>query len=135
MNRFGKARAFVVGACVVCAGSLLRGALDGPRAPRMDGGRPVRVEVLNGTRVPRAGLALAEKLRDAGFDVVDIRNADRSDYARTLVLDRVGEKRWADAVARRLGAGDPVQQRNGDLLLEVTVILGEDLAGPYGGKR
>ncbi len=135
MNRFGKARAFVVGACVVLAGSLLRGALDGPRAPRMDGGRSVRVEVLNGTRVPRAGLALAERLRDAGFDVVDIRNADRSDYAKTLVLDRVGQKRWADAVARRLGAGEPVQQRNDDLLLEVTVILGEDLAGKPGGKR
>lgn len=135
MNRFGKARALLAGACVVVAASLLRGALDGPRAPRMDGGHPVRVEVLNGTRVPRAGLALAERLRDAGFDVVDIRNADRSDYGKTLVLDRVGEKRWADAVARRLGTGEPVQQRNDDLLLEVTVILGEDLAGQPGGKR
>jgi hypothetical protein len=135
MNRFGKARAFLLGACVVAAGSLLRGALDGPRAPRMQGGQPVRVEVLNGTRVPRAGLALAERLRDAGFDVVDIRNADRADYEKTLVLDRVGEKRWADSVAKRLGAGDPVRQRNDDLLLEVTVILGQDLADRYGGTR
>lgn len=135
MNRFGRARAFLVGAAVVVAGSLLRGALDGPRAPKMAGGQAVRVEVLNGTRVPRAGLALAEHLRDLGFDVVDIRNADRSDYEKTVVMDRVGEKRWADAVAKRLGAGEPVRQRNDDLLLEVTVVLGQDLADQYGGKR
>ena len=135
MNRFSKARGFLVGALVVLAGTLLRGAMDGPRAPKMPGGRAIRVEVLNGSSVSRAGIRLAEKLRDAGFDVVDVRNAERSDYEATLVLDRVGEKRWADAVAKRLGAGQPRRQRNDDLLLEVTVILGTDLADKYGGKR
>ena len=135
MSRFSRARAFLVGALVVLAGTVLRGALDGPRAPKMPGGQPIRVEVLNGSNVSRAGIRLAEKLRDAGFDVVDVRNAERSDYEETLVLDRVGEKRWADAVAKRLGAAEPRRQRNDDLLLEVTVILGTDLADKYGGKR
>jgi len=133
--RRGRVQAFVVGAAVVVAGSLMRGALTGPRAPKLPDGSPVRVEVLNGSGVPRAALVMAERLRDAGFDVVDIRNADRSDYERTMVLDRVGEERWANAVADRLGVEEPVRQRNEDLLLEVTVILGRDLATARGGER
>lgn len=135
MNRFGKARAWLGVAAIVLAGFVLREPLFGPRAPKLPDGRPVRVEVLNGSGVPRAGIALAERLRDRGFDVVDIRNADRSDYERTLVLDRVGHPGWARAVAERVGAGEPVRQRNEELLLEVTVILGRDLAESQGGRQ
>ncbi len=94
---------------------------------RGDGG-PIRVEVLNGSGIGRAGIALAEDLRSKGFDVVDIKNADRQDYAHTLVLDRVGSVESARAVSEAIGAADPVLQRNADLLLEVTVILGRDVA-------
>jgi hypothetical protein len=135
VTRHAKARAFLVGAAVVIAGSLLRGAFTGPRAPKLPDGKAVRVEVLNGSGVPRAGLALAERLRDRGFDVVDIRNADRADHERTLVYDRVGDERWARAVADRLGVTECAQERDDDLLLEVTVVLGRDLAERYGGKR
>jgi hypothetical protein len=90
--------------------------------------KPVRVEVLNGSGVFRAGQRAAELLREGGFDVVDIRNADRSDYQETLVLDRVGVSRHAKAVARELGVRSTTQQKNEDLLLEVTVILGRDVA-------
>ena len=98
----------------------------------MPNGRPFRVEVLNGSGVRKAGLGLAEHLREKGFDVVDIRNADRADYGDTMVLDRVGHPEYADAVARELGVSSSFRQRNGDLLLEVTVILGRDLASHYG---
>jgi hypothetical protein len=90
--------------------------------------KPVRVEVLNGSGVFRAGQRAAEELREGGFDVVDIRNADRSDYQETLVLDRVGVPRHARAVARKLGVKSTTQQKNDELLLEVTVILGRDVA-------
>ena len=76
--------------------------------------------------------ASPDALRVRGFDVVDIRNADRSDYPHTIVLDRVGNAGYAERVARALGEVEVVAQRNPDLLLEVTVILGEDLAGDYG---
>jgi hypothetical protein len=135
MTRFTRARAILAVVVVIVAGVLLREPLAGPRAPKLPDGKPIRVEVLNGSGVPRAGVVVAEALRDRGFDVVDIRNADRSDYERTIVLDRVGQPGWARAVAERLGASEPVRQRNDDLLLEVTVILGRDLAGSRGGKR
>lgn len=128
-----KWRGFLVGAAVVVAGMLLRGPIDLGGAPSREAGKPIRVEVLNGSGVNRAGQGAAERLRELGFDVVDIRNADRHDYEETLVLDRVGVPEYAEAVARKLGVDTPVEQRNGDLLLEVTVILGRDLAAEYGG--
>jgi hypothetical protein len=97
-------------------------------------GKPIRVEVLNGSGVFRAGQHAAEQLRERGFDVVDIRNADRSDYQETLVLDRVGVPRFAKSVAKGLGVGSTTQQKNEDLLLEVTVILGRDVALEYEGE-
>ena len=124
-------RGFVVGAAVVIGGLLLRGPIRGSER-EMPNGRPFRVEVLNGSGVRKAGLGLAEHLREKGFDVVDIRNADRADYGDTMVLDRVGHPEYADAVARELGVSSSFRQRNGDLLLEVTVILGRDLASHYG---
>jgi hypothetical protein len=135
VTRFTRARTLLALVLLAVAGVLLREPLAGTRAPKLPDGKPIRVEVLNGSGVPRAGVVVAEQLRDRGFDVVDIRNADRSDYERTIVLDRVGEPGWARAVAERLGTGEPVRQRNDDLLLEVTVILGRDLAGSHGGKR
>jgi hypothetical protein len=124
-------RGFVAGTAVVIGAMLLRGPVGGTER-ELPNGRPFRVEVLNGSGVRKAGLGLAEHLREKGFDVVDIRNADRADYGETLVLDRVGEPGYAEAVARELGVSSSFRQRNDDLLLEVTVILGRDLAERYG---
>jgi hypothetical protein len=134
-----KWKGWAVGTTVVVVGFLLRGPWDGGK-PRLPGGRPIRVEVLNGSGVAKAGWGLAEELRELGFDVVSIGNADRSDYEETLVLDRVGNPDYALAVAEELETEPAFRQRNDDLLLEVTVILGRDRAerycrGPGGGDR
>lgn len=122
---------FTAGAVLVAAAFVLRGPIQRPNAPELAGGRPIRVEVLNGSGVVKAGLGLAEALRDQGFDVVSIGNADRSDYEETLVLDRVGRLDYAAAVAEELDVEPAFLQKNRDLLLEVTVILGRDRAGRY----
>ena len=118
---------FAVGTAVVVVGFLLRGPVFPGRSED-----PVRVEVLNGSGVHRAGQGLADELRERGYDVVDIRNADRHDYEETLVLDRVGDPEVARGLAEVLGVIDVMPQRNEGLLLEVTVILGRDLADRYG---
>ena len=123
------------GASVLVAGGVAWLALEVQEAPARVDGKPIRVEVLNGTRVHRAGWGLAEELRDKGFDVVDIRNADRDDYAETIVLDRVGVPEYAARVADAIGVPGRFEQRNGDLLLEVTVILGRDRGDDYRGGR
>ncbi len=117
-----------VGAAVAMWIAVSRGIVASTPEPARHGGGTIRVEVLNGSNVDRAGLEVAEDLRGLGFDVVDVRNADRRDYEETIVLDRVGVSEYASAVSRALRTKDPVLQRNDDLLLEVTVILGRDLA-------
>src|SRR4030095_2854663 len=51
-------------------------------------GRLIRVQVLNGTREGGIGARVAHHLRDGGFQVVEVGNADRSDYVASLVVAR-----------------------------------------------
>ena len=90
----------------------------------------VRVEVLNGAGV--AGLArdATYRLRGDGFDVVFFGNADHFGHAHSVIMDRVGEPAQARAVAAALGVDSTVTAVDSSLLLEVTVVLGEDWPPP-----
>jgi hypothetical protein len=127
-----KRLAFLGGAAVVVVGFLVRGpVVPGLEPPKLPDGRAIRVEVLNGSGRTKAGLGLAEELRIRGFDVVEIGNAP-SRHDSTLVIDRVGEPRWAEAVAKRMRFGKTSSEPDPDRLVEVTVILGSDRADRYG---
>jgi len=86
----------------------------------------IRVEVLNGCGV--AGLAgeMTDYLRLKGFDVVNVGNAENFNFPETLVVDRVGDMPSAWQVARAVGIDNVIQQKDEDLLLDVTLILGKD---------
>lgn len=86
----------------------------------------VRVEVLNGAGA--AGLArdATHALRAHGFDVVYFGNADRFDHPRSFVIDRTGEPEQARDVAAMLGIDSVTTTIDSSLMLEATVILGDD---------
>jgi hypothetical protein len=88
--------------------------------------RVVRVQVLNGCR--EAGLAarVASFLREGGYHVSDVRNADRSDYFATMVVARREDVSSAEAVARYLGGPPVIRQAWASDLAEVTVVIGSD---------
>lgn len=88
--------------------------------------QPIRIELLNGSG--RAGLAgeLASYLRDGGFDVLEVSNADRSDYRTTLVVNRTGAPEPAKVVAEYLGTRHVIQQQSSQEMIDVTVIVGRD---------
>jgi hypothetical protein len=89
----------------------------------------IRVEVLNGSGRNRVARKVAAVLREKGFDVVNIDNAESSDFAKTVVVDRVsGDMRYAGLLARVIGCDDVVAQPDPSLFLEVTVIVGRDWA-------
>ena len=97
----------------------------GPRAS----GRPkepIRIELLNGSG--RAGLAgeLASYLRDGGFDVLEVSNADRADYRTTLVVSRTEAPEPGKVVAEYLGTSHVIQQISTQEMIDVTVIVGRD---------
>ncbi len=94
--------------------------------PRLtDGAIAARVEVLNGSGFEGEGGRIATLLREAGFQVVDVRNADRFDYPMTLVVDRTADGRAARDVSRTLGGARLVRQR-ASVDWEVTVVVGRD---------
>jgi hypothetical protein len=83
------------------------------------------VDILNGNGRKGEAREVASRLRSAGFSVETVGNAERFDYPRTLVLDRKGNRVWADDVARMLGDLPVVLQRT-DGGCAIQVILGHD---------
>jgi LytR cell envelope-related transcriptional attenuator len=88
--------------------------------------RPIRIELLNGSGKPGLAGELASTLRDGGFDVLEVANADRSDYRLTLVVNRTASTEPGRIVAEYLGTRHVIQQIGTQEMIDVTVIVGRD---------
>jgi hypothetical protein len=100
-----------------------------PKAPVQAPGhaaRAVRVQVLNGSGEGGVGSRMATLLREGGFQVVEVRNADRQDYFATLVVARQEDPSSARAVARYLGSPPVILQAHAGDMADVTVVIGSD---------
>ncbi len=100
-----------------------------PSADLGDGSR-VRVEVLNGAGTMGLARDATHALRGHGFDVVFFGNAGRFDHSRSRVIDRIGDPQRARAVAAALGIDSVITAIDSSLMLEVTVVLGDDWPPP-----
>ncbi len=87
------------------------------------------VEVWNGSGNSGAGQRVAEALRDGGFRVAEVRNADRPDYGTTLVVDRKGNPGLAGEVVEYIRGGRPLLMRSAGTPADIRVIVGRDYAG------
>ncbi|HAA74442.1 TPA: hypothetical protein DCE37_04890 [Candidatus Latescibacteria bacterium] len=98
-----------------------------PRA-RFSASRDIKVEVLNGCGVDGMARTVGNRLRDTGFDVMTLDNADRFDYPESIVIDRLGKPSEAVKVAEALGISNQIQQIVPDQfrIESVTVIVGKD---------
>jgi hypothetical protein len=92
----------------------------------------IAVEVLNGTLVDGLARTVTGQLRRAGVDVVFFGSASQNDLDSTLILVRRGDSTVATPVYKALGAGRIVVEPDSLLLLDVTVLLGRDLAAARG---
>ena len=90
----------------------------------------IQLDVLNGSRVKGAASRVTNCLRTGGFDVVEMKNYKTNNVHQTVVIDRVGDLSSARRVARALGVSEKniVQQLNPDYFVDVSVIVGEDVA-------
>jgi hypothetical protein len=86
----------------------------------------VRVQVLNGSGEAGVAGRLASGLREGGFRVVEVRNAERDDYFATIVVARREDPAGALAVARYLGGPPVIRQAWKSDQADVTVVLGSD---------
>ena len=96
--------------------------------PSFEASRDVKVEVLNGCGVDGMARIVGNRLRETGFDVMTLDNADRFDYPESIVIDRLGTPENADRVAEALGISNRIQQIVPDpfRIESVTVIIGRD---------
>ncbi|MFT5366226.1 MAG: hypothetical protein ACI8V2_001173 [Candidatus Latescibacterota bacterium] len=90
----------------------------------------IRIEILNGCGKDGIATQLGTKLREQGFDVMTLGNADSYAFSETLVIDRVGKMHHAKQVADILGTQNLIQQITPDpfRIEEVTIIVGRDYA-------
>ncbi len=103
------------------------------RERQMESSRPddaealgLRMQVLNATRVPGLALRKGESLRPWGVDALDRGNAPPWPFNETLLLVRSGESHAVDRLSDYLGGVPVLLQRREDLMLDATLILGQD---------
>ena len=104
---------------------------------------PARIEVLNGTTNPDWGILAADRLQWEGYWVANIAQADRTDYARTRLIDLTttpkGSRRQVLADLLRIAPGNLFVQPDASNAVQYRVIVGSDFQpcvrpGPAGNS-
>lgn len=91
------------------------------------------LEVLNGAGTPGLGAQMAAFLKEQGFDVVAIGNAERTDYAKTEIIDYAGNSQTVALLAQILQVSeDNIQVEKGAQPGpgNLRIIVGKDFALP-----
>ncbi|MCK4778136.1 MAG: LCP family protein [Actinomycetia bacterium] len=98
----------------------------------IEGRRAAKVIILNGCALPGVGAEVAEKLVEAGFRVIDTKNADHWNYEQTEIISYKEENK-ADTVKirRTLGVGTIKYKNAPQELVDITVLIGKD----YSSKK
>ncbi len=85
-----------------------------------------RIEVLNGCGITGAAGAIADFLREKGFDVKNIGNAVNWNYPYTIVVSRTRDQTTAEKICTTLNTDKLVLLRTGDELYDVSIFIGLD---------
>ena len=124
---------------------VMRRTLASITRPAEGADRHFTVEVLNGTTVSGLAGRTANLLREFGYDVISIGNAEHSGFERTVVIDRSGYEVMARNFANIIRSSNIIFENpaleilvSGDLALQhtelrsdFTLIIGRDFNGRY----
>lgn len=94
-------------------------------------GDQVNIEILNGSGNPGQAQSLRNYFLEYEFNVVHYGNALRSDYQKTIVIDRIGNPSLAKRVADIINCNEVYTRIDKTLLVDVTIIIGNDYEGKY----
>lgn len=109
-----------------------------PQDAAVDQGNNIQREaahilILNGTTTPGLGERTAKYLQSQGFQIAAIGNADRTDYARSVLIDYVGSKSTTVAILTNVFHVTAENVRHVDNVksdTEIRLILGADWVPP-----
>lgn len=93
----------------------------------------IRVRVLDGVGQPGLALGAARALVPAGAEIAIIGNADHYGYTTTILrYNGEAQRAAAEKLRQALGAGTVEQSTLLDDVVDVTIVIGRDLAAGYG---
>lgn len=96
---------------------------------RLSDVRRPRVEILNATTLPGVTRPLAEDLIESGFRIIKTDNAEERFRPDTLIIAQgVANQRAALDAQATLGGGEVVVQSTGSGVVDVSIIVGRDIA-------
>jgi polyisoprenyl-teichoic acid--peptidoglycan teichoic acid transferase len=99
------------------------------------------VQVLNGCGIIGLGGKTADRLKDIGYDIVEVGNVDdkNEDAEKTTIIDYYINPEGVEILKKMLGLTDVivVNQKNGDkeTTLDFTVIVGRDMKTVFSDKE
>ncbi len=94
-------------------------------------GDEIKMEILNGSENPGQAQSLRNYFLEYGFNVVHYGNALRNDYEHTIVIDRIGRPSLAKRIADIINCREVYTRIDKTLLVDVTIIIGNDFEGKY----
>ena len=91
-------------------------------------GHKIQIEIWNGCGIPKLADMYSNYLRSEGIDVLDSKNADNFNYKESKILHHRGELKRALALAEimMIDKKNIVEDKNENLFLDLTLIIGED---------
>lgn len=119
-------------------GDLVKEVVEQTEASLITELQPFVITIQNGTEVQGLAHNTAVVLRSANYDVISYSNADRTDYAHTVIIDYYGNEEGAKQIGNflhcsyiRKAEPDEIQSDNDAATIDFTVILGADFDGRY----
>lgn len=97
-------------------------------------GRVYVLEIQNGTTVQGLARNTALLYQRAAYDVLSPVNADRNDYAQTVIVDHIGNKEVAKLIGEFIHCTNIVDEEevySSGANVDFTIILGQDFNGRY----
>ncbi len=88
--------------------------------------KKIRVEVLNGTKVPKLAQKVTARIRELGFDVIYYGTYD-SEINQTFIFDRkYPDLSAGKLLAKEIGNPKVYFEADPDNLVDITVVIGKD---------
>ena len=87
---------------------------------------PPEAEVLNGCGVGGIASQMTDYLREHDIDVLTTDNADNSQYAETIIIERDSLARHGKTISDLTGIRNITYDYTSESLVNVTIILGKD---------
>jgi len=89
--------------------------------------RGLNIEVLNGNQIPGMAHHVASKLNELGFNVVNVDNADRFDYQKTILIIYSKEIKLDAYIKQYFGEVEVIRRERPENEMDMTIIIGKNM--------